>query len=223
MEAGYIAAGTFLLFTGTGAIAQVIKLTKRTAHWRAGNLERDRVCDGLHPVREFWSYSAFLLFALSGATRSYVDLFLLVSRTPVVLLSTVIMGFLAFHEIRSARKFLYFALVGDLVLFLAIVVLLCGYSIAIPWLAYGVDIALAGISFFLFYGKSLQAYTMWKEKRTMAVSWTREIGLVLKDISGLWYTVTIGSALFFVGLTHVLSMVSSSSICWVKWRRERVE
>ena len=84
-QAGYVAITCFLVFTGVGACAQVYKLIQRTAAWRRGDLPRTHVCDGLHPVREMWSFSAFLLFALSGLTRTYLDYFLLFSRLPVVI------------------------------------------------------------------------------------------------------------------------------------------
>ena len=220
-QVGYIAASCFIIFTVVGAVAQVLKLAKRTRAWRQKELDQDRVCDGLHPVREMWSYSAFLLFALSGLTRSYIDYFLLLSRFPVVMLSTVILWFLQFHGQRGAKRFFRLAILGDGILILLILLVTFRYRFhgtLVPWV---VDGALIAVSILLFYGKQLQAFTMYRERRSKAVSWTREIGLVLKDFTGFWYSALVGRELVWVSVTHVLSAISSITICSVKYYSER--
>lgn len=219
--AGYIAVICFLLFTGIGACAQVYKLGQRTRAWRRAALERDRICDGLHPVREMWSFSAFLLFALSGLTRSYVDYFLLLSRLPVVILSTVIIWFLYYHGKKGAGKFFILAVVGDIALIALIVSAFFGYRPASTGIPLIVDGGLSVVGVLLFYGKQLQAVTMYRVQRSQAVSWLRESGLVIKDITGLWYALGVGSELFWVSITHMLSAVSSITICAVKFVVER--
>jgi hypothetical protein len=84
-----------------------------------------------------------------------------------------------------------------------------------------IDKVLAVVSLFLFFSKGAQARQMFLSKRTAAVSWFREIGLVAKDLSGLWYAYSVGSELFWVGFTHVLSALSSGLICCSKLVVER--
>ncbi len=218
---GYLAAAAFLLFTGTGYAAQVIKLSRRSRAWRTGQLEAAAVCEGLHPVREFWSLIAFLLFALSGMTRSYLDWFLVGSRFPVIILATVVLLFLARFEVGRARQLLIVGLCVDALFLLVSAAMTAGVTLHGTFLSKAVDFSLAGVSFFLFYGKSLQAWTMVKRRQSAAVSWFRELGLILKDATGLWYAVTVGNELFWVALTHVLSTISSSSICIAKFWLER--
>lgn len=221
MQSGYIAAGTFLLLTGTGSCAQLLKLWRREHAWKRGEIQRTQIYDGLHPVRECWSLIAFILFALSGLTRSYTDYFLLLSRLPVIVLSTTILGLLAAHGAPRARRLLLVVGAGNIIL---IAVLCCtGFGVAIhgSLLSRIVDLCLSAVSVLLFYGKIVQAQTMYLERRSAGVSWLRELGLVVKDLSGLWYALGIGSELMLVGLTHSLSAVSSGSICLVKYLLER--
>lgn len=217
---GYVAATLFLLFAGVGALAQVIKLYQRQLRYRQGSLPRSEVCAGLHSTREVWSYSAFLLFALSGVTRSYFDGFLVFSRLPVVICSTIILGFLAAHVGGRARTFFICTLLGDLLLVAGIIAVASGAPINRGVIPLAVDAALSMVSVLLFYGKSVQAIQMYRQSRSGAVSYTREIGLVLKDISGLWYALTVGAELRWVALTHLLSLFSSSAIVFVKNRVE---
>lgn len=219
----YIAAGCFLLFTGVGTAAQVRKLSLRTRSWRAGELPRSRVCDGLLPLREMYSYSAFLLFALSGLTRSSIDFAILLPRLPVVALATVILWFLRFHGAPSARRFFNIALIGDGILVGMLIAASVGLELNHAVLRMAVDSALAAVCFLVFYSKQLQAFTMYKERRSHAVSWLREIGFIMKDASGLWYTATAGSQLALLTLTHVLSLLASGSICAVKFLTERLD
>lgn len=186
-----------------------------------GGLPRDQICDGLHPVREMWSFSAFLLFAFSGLTRSYIDYFLLLSRFPVVLMSTVILWFLQYHGTRGAKKFFAAAVAGDILFFCLIAAVLAGARFDATVVPVIIDAALSVIGVLLFYGKQLQALKMYRERRTAAVSWMRELGLVVKDATGFWYSSGVGRELLWVSVTHVLSFVSSSTICAVKYYVER--
>ena len=218
---GYIAAAAFLLFTGSGYTAQVLKLFRRSKACRLGRLSPEAVCDGLHPVREFWSLMAFLLFALSGMTRSYLDWFLVGSRLPVILLANVILIVLVRYRVGRAKVLFPIALGVDASFLLLGAAIAAGISVHQTLIPALVDVSLAGVSIFLFYGKSLQAWTMVKQRRSAAVSWWREVGLVLKDLTGLWYALSVGGELFWVALTHVLSTLSSSSICIAKYWIER--
>lgn len=221
MSAGFIAAATFLLLTGTGAAAQVYKLARRTADFQAGNLPRDRIYEGLLPVREMWSLAAFLLFALSGLTRTYLDVFLVVSRTPVIVLSTVIMWYLYRHGARGAARFFRIAVGADIFLCSVIALRALGFDLSASLLPRLVDGALAVVGVLLLYGKLTQARAMHRERRSRAVSWLREGGLVIKDLTGLWYAWSVGSELLLVGITHAFSVVSSAAICTVKFQVER--
>ncbi|NDC38684.1 MAG: hypothetical protein EBZ48_11610, partial [Proteobacteria bacterium] len=116
MQSGYIAAGTFLLFTGTGSCAQLLKLIKRERAWQRGEIQRPQIYDGLHPVRECWSLTAFILFALSGLTRSYTDYFLVLSRLPVIIISTAILALLVLHQAPRAKRLLPFVGFGNALL-----------------------------------------------------------------------------------------------------------
>lgn len=218
---GYLAALTFLIFTGIGTAAQVRKLAKRTALWRAGRLEQREVCAGLLPGREFLSFSVSLFFAFSGLTRSYLDVFLLSSRLPVIGLATVLLWYLQFHRYRAARIYFLLACVGDFVLLVLLGVALAGYSLFDPTLVMIVDGSLSLLSLLFFLGKLAQAQFIVQEGRAGGVSLTRELGLVIKDIVGLWYALSVGAELKWVAITHALSATSSAIICLVKRSVER--
>lgn len=221
-HSGLIAVVCFLLFTGVGACAQILKLIRRTRTWSSGVLDRGQICDGLHPVREMWSFSAFLLFALSGLTRSYIDYFLLLSRLPVVLLSSAILWFLQYHGVKGAKKFFLFALCGDVLLLGMSAAAISGQRYDTTFVPLAVDAALSVIGVLLFYGKQLQALAMYRNRRTQAVSWIRESGLLIKDLTGFWYSSSVGRELLWVSVTHCLSFVSSFTICAAKYYVERV-
>lgn len=215
-----IAAGTFLLLTGLGAVAQVAKLVARERAWKHGSLERGEIYSGLLPIREWWSYTAFLLFALSGLTRPYIDYYLILSRLPVVLLTTVILFYLARHRAPGARICFRLAILGDLILAAVLAGVVAGWE---PWLTMlprVIDIGVGVVGVFLVYGKMKQAREMSRTGRSAAVSWFREGGLLVKDLTGLVYAYTVGLELLVIGVTHALSFVSSASICLVKWRLE---
>lgn len=221
MTAGVVAALTFLIFTGFGSLAQVTKLRRRERDWERGELTRAQIYDGLHPVREFWSFTAFSLFALSGLTRSYFDLVLFFSRLPVICLSTGVLWYLQRHGAPGARNFFLFALGINLLILAIVGMQLLGVELTSTEIPLMVDLSLSIVSALLFFGKMTQAQHMYSEGRSRAVSWIRELGLVLKDLSGLWYAVTIGSELLLVGLTHAFSVFSSGTICVVKFLLER--
>ena len=218
---GYIAAACFLTFTGVGALAQVHKLHTRTRAWRQGALERERITEGLHPVREMWSFSAFFLFALSGLTRSYLDYFLLLSRLPVIGFSTIILWFLFRHAREEAFKYFILAVIADGILIVMLFMALSGFRFDGTYVPRVVDAALSIVAILLFYGKQLQAFSMYRQRRSRAVSWLREGGLVIKDLTGLAYSLNIGSELLWVTVTHSLSAVSSTTICLAKFLVER--
>ncbi len=211
-----LAAVTFLAFTVAGFAAQVLKLFKRHRLAINGALPPEQVCDGLLPFREVVGVVIFLLFALSGATRTYFDLMLVGTRIPVVILSTIILGFLAHYRLPRARAYFTAALCGIVFLGLMITARTSGIYVASALVANATDFALAGVSVFLLIGKISQARHMWRSKRTAAVSWFREIGTIVKDISGLWYALTVGQELFSVALTHSISIISAGAICLVK-------
>ncbi len=217
--AGYLAFIAFLAGSGIGAGAQAHKLYSRTQAWRRGILDRDRICDGLQPTRELWSFAAFLFFAFSALTRSYVDAVLLFSRLPVVLLSTVILWFLQLHGLPQARLFFAVALLADVLLGLLMAFSMSGHDAS--FLAVFVDPGLLLISALLFYGKQRQARRMLQEERSRGVSWLREVGIVVKDVTGLWYSLAVGRELFWISVTHVLSGISSLTICGVKFYLEK--
>lgn len=220
MNPGTLAATTFLLLTGLGAVAQVLKLYARERAWCRGELARPDIYSGLLPVRELWSYTAFMLFALSGITRPTIDLYLIVSRLPVVALTTLILFYLARHGAAGARAYLRLALLGDIALVACFAAILRGFEPSTTLLPAVVDAAVAFVGVFLVYGKLSQAREMYRTKRSGAVSWFREGGLVLKDLTGLYYAYTVGASLLFIGITHALSLMSSSTICIVKYLLE---
>jgi len=220
MHSGYIAAATFLLLTGTGACAQVVKLHRRAGAFKRGEISREQIYAGLLPVRELWSCTAFLLFALSGATRPYTDYFLIASRVPVVVITTIIIFYLARCGASGARRCLHLVLAGDAIL-AAVLLAVCIGGVQLPPLAPRfVDGAVALVGALLVYGKLSQAREMHRTRQSEAVSWIREGGLVVKDLTGLYYAATVGLDLLFIGITHALSIVSSTTICAVKHRLE---
>jgi hypothetical protein len=214
---GTLAVVTFFMCTGIGTLMQALKLKRRTESWRKAELERAAVCDGLLSVRELWSFFAYYLFALSGLTRSQVDLFLVGSRVPVVALSTIILGYLAYHSVPRAKTIFRIALVSDFLLSLLILATTAGYSCNYPPLKVLCDIAVGIVAILLFYGKQRQAYTMYLDSKSRAVSWFREGGIVLKDITGFCYAVSVGAELRWVAFTHILSGIASGTIFLVKY------
>lgn len=215
-QPAYFAVLTFFLFSVTGAVAQVLKLYSRFLKFKRGEIDITQICLGLHSTRELWSYVAFLLFALSAVTRSYIDYYLFFSRLPVLILSSIIIWFLQFENKKVSRTF-YFSIFGNLLCIALFLYVLNGNSLYDSIFSKIVDCLLLGISFFVFYGKFSQALKMFKTKESEAVSWLREFGLVLKDITGFWYASSVGSELIWVSLTHILSFVGSSSICIAKY------
>ncbi len=222
MEAGYIAAVTFLITSGGGLLAQVVKLLRRRTRWKAGMLPEEDICQGLSATRELWSFTAFSLFAMSGLTRSYIDLFLIGSRVPAIILATTTIWIMSVHSRGSSKRLLRFALCMNGLFLVLSMLVIGGVSFGETITSRGIDTALACVSVLLFYGKSTQAASMVRTEKTQAVSWLREIGLVIKDGSGLWYAISIGPELFWIGLTHALSGVASTSICVAKLWVERL-
>jgi len=216
MTPGYIAALTFLLSTVLGLIAQVYKLTRRTAAWRRGGLGESDIYAGLLPSREFWSFAAFLLFALSGLTRSYTDYIIIGSRVPAIILATVILYHLAQHHAPGAVRLYRLALVGNLVFIALGAASALGLRLDEAALATTIDYLLGGVSLCLLVGKLTQAATMYRHRRSGGVSLIRETGLIIKDSTGIWYATTIGSELLVVGLTHALAICGSVAIAVVK-------
>jgi hypothetical protein len=221
MAPGLIAAVVFLLLTGTGGAAQIVKISSRGKLFANGELPEDEIYAGLHPVREFWSFSGFLSFALAGLTRPTPDWFLIVSRTPIIVLSTGILYLLARHRAPGAGRLLVAAVVGNCILLAGLIALPFGLDLGVSPLPMVVDTVITCIGFSLFAAKISQARQMVQLRRSAGVSWAREIGFLLKDITGLWYAVTVGGPLFFVGLTHSLSIASSLAIVAAKLNVER--
>ena len=221
MTPGYIAALTFLVFTGSGYFAQVIKLIRRRRDFLIGKLNRDQICEGLHPTREIISFAAFALFALSGITRSYLDLFLYCSRVPVVFLTLIIVWFLYRYGEARAKRYFFGATCGALILFCLTILVICGVQLYQTPVAYLVDAAVSVSGFMVFYGKILQASLIHRTNSAGAVSLFREVGLLIKDASGLWYASTVGGELFWVGLTHALSGMASLLVVIATIRAKR--
>lgn len=221
MDPGHIAALTFLFSTVLGLCAQVYKLRDRAKRWRHGELPREDIYAGLLPERECWSFAAFLLFALSGLTRSYTDLVLIVSRLPAIALATAILYLLAQHGAPRAPRLFRLALAGNGALVLLLAVTVSGGNIGSVLLTTTVDGALGVVCAGLFVGKINQALTMYRMRRSGGVSHLREVGLLMKDATGLWYAVTVGSELLVVGLTHLCAIAGSGAIIAVKFLLER--
>ncbi len=216
MTPGYIAALTFFLSTVLGLIAQVYKLNQRTTRWRCGELGEADIYAGLLPSREFWSFTAFLLFALSGLTRSYTDYIIIGSRLPALILATLILYSLARHHAPGALRLYRLALCGNFVFASLGVAHVLGIRLDVVAVARTVDYLLGAVSICLLVGKMTQAVTMFRRRRSGGVSLLREAGLVVKDSTGIWYATTIGAELFVVGMTHALSISGSVAIVVVK-------
>lgn len=213
---GWLAATTFFVFTVSGLLSQLTLLLKRQAAFRRGQLKNEEVFQGLEPARELSSFMAFSLFALSGLTRSYVDYILICTRAPAVVLSCIILGILAHHAARKARAYFGLALsVVGAILVLSISRL--SIDIEPPsYLTQSIDYALAISSLSLFIFKLRQAQRMRASGLSAAVSVWRELGILFKDLTGLAYAVSIGSQLFWVATTHVLSGIASVLILLVR-------
>lgn len=209
MSSGFVAALTFLITTGIGYFAQVLKLIRRFRKYRAGELTKLEVCQGLHPTREILSFTAFLLFALSGLTRSYLDLFIFGSRMPVIVLSILIIYYLFACGYSRAKFYFFYACLSFFGLSILAVLIATGVRFDQTLFAAGVDATLSAVGFLLFYGKLLQGWHILKLKSAGAVSVFREVGILIKDLSGLWYAFSIGIELFWIGFTHILSAVAS--------------
>ncbi|MBX7144942.1 MAG: hypothetical protein K1X79_10860 [Oligoflexia bacterium] len=218
---GWLAALVFFAFTVSGLLAQARLLLLRERASMTGAITCSEISAGLQPTREFLSFFSFMLFALSALTRSYIDYFLLCTRVPAVLLSAFILVILARHSAGKACIFMRITW-ALLALFTCVFVLRIFNLSPLPLhLAGPVDIVLAGSSFVLFGSKLQQASQMYASGRSAAVSTWRETGIFLKDATGLIYALNIGNELFWVGLTHVLSGLSSTLILSIKVRNQR--
>lgn len=203
---GYLAAITFLIFSGTGTAAQVIKTFHRE---KAGE---PNVCDGLTPTRELFTYGAFLTFSLSAVTRSYTDFYILLSRIPVVALATIILWQL--KKFTGAKNVFYCALIGNTLL---VILTICSIAKMPTYkLASIIDVSVVLVSILLFWGKINQARSMWIHKRFAGVSVIRELGTMIKDLFGLYYSFIVGSELFWISVTHAMSFLTSFLILCIK-------
>jgi len=221
MSPGIFAATSFVLFTGVGYSVQLLKLFQRRKAKIAGALPSELITEGLHPAREMWSFAAFLFFLLSGLTRSYTDFVLITTRIPVLLIATAIMWFLVRERPNETRKFWILTSVGNGLWIAVVILTLCGTVFGNTIFSRFVDVTLGLVTVLLFYGKTSQAFVMYKRRESRAVSWLREVGVVLKDLTGLWYAMSVGAALAVVASTHCLSAVASIAICIAKWSVER--
>lgn len=216
---GAVASAAFLVFTGLGTLAQLLKLRHRAKLAHSSQLPSGEVCEGLNLTRELFAYLAFLFFALSGATRNYFDFFLVFSRLPILALTTWIIWYLFQYGTPRGRELFLLTLIGNALLLLLVSIRLLGLNLNLSLSAQASDLALIAIAALLLYGKLKQAHQMHKLNRSNAVSRTREFGILIKDFSGLWYAWSVGVELLWVALTHFFSIVGSFAILLVKWRQ----
>lgn len=222
MSYGIVAALCFFFFVVLGYLAQLLKLLQRIAQQQRGELSVEQVFAGIFPLREFLSYVAFLLFALSGLTRSYLDYVLVATRLPVIILASMILALLAKHQGKTALNFYRLSWLGNAGFIAVLGSVLAGVSLYQSFFAQSVDLALSAISFALFYGKSRQAVRMYMQQQSAGVSVLREVGVILKDATGLAYALSVGAELYWVGFTHALSIISSGLIVMVKLLPKRI-
>ena len=222
---GVVALVTYLVLTGGGYFAQVLKLQQRWRLCQSGLLPRTDLCAGLAPFRELVSFLGFAFFALSGLTRDSIDFILLLSRLPVLLLSTVILFFLV-REVATRGRLV---ILGIGLIFDGLILGACGLAAVgrgteiLPQFAVLVDPVLMVIGVVLGVAKTSQSVNMYQSKRTAAVSWYRELGVLGKDFTGILYSLSRGFELRWVSMTHAISIVATIGICWVKYRVERGE
>ena len=217
-----IAAATFLIFTVSGYLAQVRKLFLRQHKAIRGEIPNEDICAGLSQTREVFSFVAFLSFALSGMTRSFFVWMLVLCRAPVVIATSVILWFIAQYEGKSKLAF-WFSLFGLVLLFGCAGMVLSGVPLAGGLFAKSIDCLVLVTALPLVYGKTNQAYQMYRTRRVAAVSLFREFGLVLKDLTGFLYAYSVGSELYAVALMHALSFFSSMLISMAKVSVELAE
>ena len=220
MQSGYLAAISFLVLTGGGFLAQVLKLHNRSRA-RSSSGEQIPVTSGLKPFRELWSYVALFLFALSALTRSYIDYYILLSRLPVVLLETVILWYLLKDRIRGSASAFVVACTGNAAVVIVMLLTGAGYRFDGTLLTHVVNGSLGAVSVLLFLSKQAQAFAIFRDKRAEAVSWLRELGVATKDAAGLFYSLSVGTELRWISLTHFLSGTASLTIVAAKYFVER--
>lgn len=211
---GYLAAISFIIFSGGGTLAQVLKLKSRERLHIAGEIKKEQICDGISPTREFFSYAAFLTFALSAVTRSYTDYYILLSRLPVVALASIILWQVKVYY--GASKVFYFTIFGNIILL--VLALSSIFGLSTYKIATLIDSSVVLVTVFLFFGKISQAKLMWRDKRFSGVSVLRELGTMIKDSFGLLYCYSVGSDLLWIGITHALSFGTSLIILIIKWK-----
>ncbi len=209
---GYLAAISFLIFSGGGTFAQVLKIKSRERLYNQGEIKKDEICDGLSPTREFFSYAAFLTFALSAVTRSYTDYYILLSRLPVIALASIILWQLKVY--RGTGNVFYLTIFGNIILL--VLALSSIFGLSTYKIAPLMDSSVVLVTVFLFFGKISQAKLMWRDKRFSGVSVLRELGTMIKDSFGLLYCYSVGSDLLWIGITHALSFGTSALIILIK-------
>jgi len=216
-----LAAISFLLTTVTGYVFQVKKLFLRHRQFNSGLITQEEISEGLTLSREFLSFLAFYMTALSGLSRSYLDWFLVGSRTPVIFLCIVVLYFLSQKNSRSKFFFLIACFLATFYLLVLVVFSVYGHIYHAP-IRYLVDALLIIVILPMFFAKFNQAYQMQKSRMTRGVSIGREIGLIIKDLTGLLYCLQAGSEFYLLAFMHILSGASSFSIFLVKYRVEKI-
>lgn len=209
-----IAGTAFVLFSVVGVSIQLHKIWRRIAEQRTTkNWITGYATKGLVPSREFMAFMAFYLFFCSGLTRSEMDGMLVFTRLPAVLIQFLIVASLAFDRRDAWVRSLLFTCCGLLsfggYLLVDRLLNLDGDTIRFgQWIDLGLVVMLPPFLVVRFK----HAWTVWNLTERSVTSALREVGCILKDLTGAWYAYVTSVDLVFVMATHLASLLTSIAI-----------
>lgn len=222
-----IAGTAFVLFSVVGVSVQLYKIWRRIAAQRATkNRIPGYATKGLVPFREFMAFMAFYLFFCSGLTRSEMDGMLVFTRLPAVLIQFVVVATIAFDRRDAWVRSLFVTCCGLLVfggyIFGNRLFELGGDTTRFGW---WMDMGLVAILPPFLFARFKHAWTVWYLTERSVTSALREVGCILKDLTGAWYAYVTSTELIFVMITHLASILTSVAILIAvgKNRRETEE
>ena len=210
-----VVAGTaFVLFSVLGVATQLWKIWQRVAEQRATGIRiPGYATKGLVPLREFMAFLFFYLFFCSGLTRTAVDGMLVGTRLPAVIIQFGIV-FVMFVD-RKTRLAACFFFSSALLLAFSVYLSADRYFAVDPHsVVYGwwIDKSLVVLLLPFLWGRLRHAYTVWNLTERSVSSAFREIGNILKDLTGSWYAFMGSGELLFILIVHIASMASSLAI-----------
>jgi hypothetical protein len=202
---------------------QLWKIWRRVAEQRAtGRWITGYATSGLIPFREFMAFMMFFAFFTSGLTRNQIDLMLVSTRFPAVFISVAIVTAI-FLDQRTAVSKIMLSVAALLTIFGGFLFYsrLTGSITAVEFIAKWIDGSMLFLLIPFLIGRVRNAYVIWNLPERSVASAVREIGNGLKDLTGMYYAFGRFEDLFFVFVTHTVSVLTSVSLLAAIMRNKR--